>query len=263
MDITVGQLEERLLALFPASDAESWDRTGLLVGDPAVEVTGVLVCLDPTVQAVQRAVSQGCNVVLTHHPVFLDPPDHFAPLSPAYGESGSVVYEAIANGVALVNFHTALDVSLRAAHVLPDALGLTLTGILEVVRTDPDRGYGQVCSCPQGVTLERLASIAQERLGGRPRVWGALHASPKTVVTATGAAGGLAEACLAAGIDCLVCGEVKYHAALDAAHRGLSIIELGHDISEQQLCAVLLESLLLIGLEPHQAHLMNEVANWR
>jgi hypothetical protein len=37
----IGELEEKLLKLFPASAAESWDRTGMLVGDPDDEVAGV------------------------------------------------------------------------------------------------------------------------------------------------------------------------------------------------------------------------------
>ena len=32
--ISVGQLVRRLSAMFPPEDAEAWDRTGLLVGDP-------------------------------------------------------------------------------------------------------------------------------------------------------------------------------------------------------------------------------------
>ena len=44
MAITVGALERALLAEFPAADAESWDRTGMTVGDSSRLVTGV-ACL--------------------------------------------------------------------------------------------------------------------------------------------------------------------------------------------------------------------------
>ena len=39
--LSVGALEQALLAEFPAADAEEWDRTGLLVGDPAAPVRAV------------------------------------------------------------------------------------------------------------------------------------------------------------------------------------------------------------------------------
>ena len=41
--VSVGTLEQRLLSVFPAEDACTWDRTGLTVGNPGVEVTGVVV----------------------------------------------------------------------------------------------------------------------------------------------------------------------------------------------------------------------------
>jgi len=44
---------------------------------------------------------------------------------------------------------------------------------------------------------------------------------------------------MAAGADALVCGEVRYHDALDAAESGLAIIEVGHDVSEWPLVEVL------------------------
>ena len=77
--MVVGDLERELLRKMPASDACSWDRTGMLVGDPMDIVRGVAVALDPTIHAVEKAHAQGANVLLTHHPVFIDAPDAFMP----------------------------------------------------------------------------------------------------------------------------------------------------------------------------------------
>ena len=46
--LTVGALEAALLKEFPAEDAESWDRTGLTVGERSLPVTRVAVALDAT-----------------------------------------------------------------------------------------------------------------------------------------------------------------------------------------------------------------------
>ena len=69
--LTVGALEQALLASYPAEDAEEWDRTGITVGDPADLVRGVAVALDPTIEAVHAAAAAGANVLLTHHPAFI------------------------------------------------------------------------------------------------------------------------------------------------------------------------------------------------
>lgn len=120
--LTVGALEAALLAEVPASDAEGWDRTGMTVGDPARLVEGVAVALDPTVDAVREAASRGANVLLTHHPAYLEAPDAFGPASSVAANPGAGVWAAVEGGVALIALHTALDVSPRAARVLPGML---------------------------------------------------------------------------------------------------------------------------------------------
>ena len=72
--LSIGELELALLARWPQEDAFDWDNTGLLVGDPAQTVTGVAVALDPTGDSIEAAAKMGANVLLTHHPVFIEPP---------------------------------------------------------------------------------------------------------------------------------------------------------------------------------------------
>lgn len=67
--MNVGELEERLLRLFPRTDAENWDHVGLSVGDPDAPVARVVVALDASEENVREAAELGANVLLTHHPV--------------------------------------------------------------------------------------------------------------------------------------------------------------------------------------------------
>ena len=189
--LTVGQLERALLARFPASDAEEWDRTGMLVGDAAAPVTGVAVALDPTVDAICQTAERGANVLVTHHPLFLDPPTSIAPPAQRGNAVGARVWEAVARGVSVLSFHTALDVSLAGSAVLPRLLGLEPTGVLEVVRRDPDRGYGRIGAPADAatVTLGRLAERCRAALAHPPRVWGPEDAPLSRIAVCTGAAG--------------------------------------------------------------------------
>ena len=145
--LTVGALEAALLAEVPASDAEGWDRTGMTVGDPARLVEGVAVALDPTVDAEREAASRGANVLLTHHPAYLEAPDAFGPASSGAANPGAGVWAAVEGGVALIALHTALDVSPRAARVLPGMLKLAFKGqVLVPVAGSRRKGYGQLCT---------------------------------------------------------------------------------------------------------------------
>lgn len=274
-ELTIGSLEEALLRTFPARYAAEWDRTGLLVGERGLPVRKVAVALDPTVAAIEEAAAVGANVLLTHHPAFLDPPTEFSPEPSAALSSGACVWAAIRDRVALMNFHTALDVSPRGQRVLPQMLGLRpLDAVVEpagetAAKANPAIGYGTLCAVPKTDdaprTVGRLAARCTAMFGRAPRVWGEFDAPIETVVTAGGAAGHLGHAALGLRdrkVDCLVTGEVRYHAALELAAAGMAVIELGHDVSELPLTAVLAEAAAHAGVPDTAIFMMDQRHNW-
>lgn len=265
--MTIGALEKALLKEFPAEDAETWDRTGLLVGERSLPVARVAVALDATSAAVAEAAEAGANVLLTHHPAYLDAPDAFAPEPSALQSPGAVVWAAIRNQVALMDFHTTLDVSPAAARVLPGMLSLKFTGkFAEPLEGNRRKGYGQVCEVPENggepETLGRLAARCTAVFGRAPRVWGSPDAPVRRVVTATGSASSLAKALIACEADAVICGEMKYHTALELAAAGVAVIELGHDVSELPLVAVLVEGLSRAGVPDEAITIVNQGENW-
>lgn len=110
----------------PFSWAEPWDNVGLIAGDPTSHVSGVLVSLDPTPDALDHAKALGASVLLTHHPAFLD---RIEPR--ATGGMPGVGFGAIASGIALIAAHTNLDRCPAGADALPDVLGLRVLEPLE------------------------------------------------------------------------------------------------------------------------------------
>ena len=117
---TVREVAAAVARAFPLAWAEPWDNVGLLAGDPAAPVTGVLVSLDPTLDAVERAVGLGANVLATHHPAFLTPPARLVMGTPIE----RLLAAALASGVALIAAHTNLDRAPAGATALPALLGL-------------------------------------------------------------------------------------------------------------------------------------------
>lgn len=263
--LTVGELELALLTQFPRADAEEWDRMGLLVGDPAVLVTGVAVALDVTREAVCATERAGANVLLTHHPAFIDPPSAFSPSYEAATPSGVNVYEAASRGIALMNFHTALDASEAVAHLLPGMLSVDFERVLAPKEPGSPKGYGSLCkvrSSDKPFRLSHMAARCTSVFGRMPRVWGDMSVLLDRIAIANGSAGETVHAALAAHADCLVCGEMKYHATLDAVQQGLAIIELGHDVSELPLCAVLAQAAIDAGIPSEVVCMLDQSANW-
>ncbi|GAB3894848.1 Nif3-like dinuclear metal center hexameric protein [Spirosoma agri] len=101
----IRQLTAYLEAFAPLAYQESYDNSGLLVGDPGTAITGVLVTLDTTEAVIDEAVAKGCNVVVAHHPII------FKGLKKLNGKTyvERTVIKAIKNDVAIYAAHTNLD----------------------------------------------------------------------------------------------------------------------------------------------------------
>ena len=263
--LSIGELEFALLTRFPREDAEEWDRMGIIVGDPAAPVAGVALALDPTREAIETAHAAGANVLLTHHPVFLDPP---AVISPSYelaSTPGVAVYTAISKGVALMNFHTALDASVAATRLFPEMLNFDFERLVEPLAGNDAKGYGALCTVRASdgtFKLEHLAARCTSVFGRVPRVWGDRDTVVKRVVVANGSAGNVIGSCLKHHVDCLICGEIRYHAALEASQAGLCIVELGHDASELPLVALLAQAVREAGVPQDGITIIDQSANW-
>jgi putative NIF3 family GTP cyclohydrolase 1 type 2 len=66
----IAEIIKEIEKVAPRAWQESWDNSGLQVGSALQECTGVLIAVDATPGAVDEAVSLGCNLIVTHHPLF-------------------------------------------------------------------------------------------------------------------------------------------------------------------------------------------------
>lgn len=103
--MTVGNLVQWLEERAPLRYQESYDNSGLLVGDVNASITGILCCLDADEEVLKEAVSRGCNVVVSHHPLI------FKGLKRLTGrtETERAVAFAVRNDVAIYAGHTNWD----------------------------------------------------------------------------------------------------------------------------------------------------------
>ena len=68
---TVRDILDLLEGIAPLETQEEWDNAGLLAGDPAAQVTRVLVALDLTLEVVEEAERLG--VAMAIEPVYWSP----------------------------------------------------------------------------------------------------------------------------------------------------------------------------------------------
>ncbi|HET8829462.1 MAG TPA: Nif3-like dinuclear metal center hexameric protein [Pelobium sp.] len=101
----IKDLTNYLESIAPSNYQESYDNSGLIVGDYNKTINKALVSLDCTEAVVDEAIATGCDIVISHHPIV------FKGLKKFNGSNyvERVVMKAIANNIALYAIHTNLD----------------------------------------------------------------------------------------------------------------------------------------------------------
>lgn len=101
----ISEITSYLETIAPPSLQESYDNSGLLIGDPRKEVEKVLVCLDVTEEVIEEAAEKGCGLVIAHHPLI------FSGLKRLTGKNyvERTVISAIRKNIAVYAIHTNLD----------------------------------------------------------------------------------------------------------------------------------------------------------
>ena len=117
----------------PMSYQESYDNSGLIVGDYSQEVSGVVICLDVIESVVEEAIQLGANMIIAHHPIV------FKGLKRFNGNNyvERTVMLAIKNDIAIYAAHTNID-SVRGgvSEKICDLIGLKNKKILSPVSED-------------------------------------------------------------------------------------------------------------------------------
>jgi dinuclear metal center YbgI/SA1388 family protein len=103
--ITIREITSYLESVAPRAYQESYDNSGLLTGDAAWEVKGILVSLDCTEMVVEEAMEKNCNLIVAHHPII------FKGLKKLTGSNyvERTIIKAIQNNIAIYAIHTNLD----------------------------------------------------------------------------------------------------------------------------------------------------------
>jgi len=93
----------------PPEFQESYDNSGLQVGDPVWDISSALITLDVTDEVLDEAIAGRCDLIISHHPLI------FGPLKSLTGKSitEKLVIKALSHNVAIYSAHTNLDVIER------------------------------------------------------------------------------------------------------------------------------------------------------
>lgn len=220
--MTIRELYNALDEMFPRSLSCSWDNDGLMVcSDPDKEIKRVLLALDASNEAIAYAIKEGCQVLLTHHPMLFRPMRNVTPDF----LSGDRTLAAIKADLAVMSFHTRLDAGQGGVNdALCETLGLTAAGSFGDSEAP---GLGRIAHLDKEMSLADFAAWVKEALGCSMVQYSGNR--PVKIVAMVGGGGGdFIYPAKDAGADTYITGDTGYNVTLDAADDGINIIQAGH-----------------------------------
>jgi dinuclear metal center YbgI/SA1388 family protein len=118
-------------SMIPLSFQEDYDNSGLQVGDPEKEVESAILTLDVTEYVVDEAIENGCDLIISHHPVI------FTGIKRLTGKTFTekIILKAVQNSIAIYSAHTNLDaISTGVSRKMAEKLNLQSVRVLDPLK---------------------------------------------------------------------------------------------------------------------------------
>lgn len=229
----IRELIDKLEEKYPFSLQESWDNSGLQVGNPEDELKNVLISLDLEEEGIKKAIGNDCNLIITHHPYFFSG----AKVIDFRNNFYKRLQMAIKNDITIYAFHTNLDIADGGLNDnLCDILGIKGTKVLE---KDKDLGLGRFGTIIRQNATDYIGEIKTKLKAEGLVVYGDIDKEIQKVAVCGGAGAGLIEDAISNECDLIVTGDVKYHDGMDLANEGIIIVDAGHFASENHVIFML------------------------
>ena len=212
----------------PLSYQESWDNSGLQVGDRNAEIHAALLTVDVTESIVDEAIEKHCDLIISHHPLL------FRGLKQLTGSTPQerCVEKAIRHNIAIYSSHTSMDAYLHGVSgKIAEKLGITDYRILCPSATDSKVGLGVIGNLKVPMKSDVFIHLVQQTFDCSLRYIAPSKAEVKTIAICGGAGAEFIPSAIAQGADMYITADVKYH-EMQSACGQIGIIDLDHWTSE-------------------------------
>ena len=245
MTYTFSQITSYLESIAPLHFQESYDNSGLLVGNPNTEVTGILVSLDTIESVIEEAKAKNCNLIVAHHPII------FRGLKSLTGKNyiERTIIKAIQEGIGIYAIHTNLDNIQDGVNAkISEKIGLTNTKILSPKNNifhkdsndEPQKvGSGMIVELSEAISVDAFLAKLKSKMNlpliKHTKLESFLNNKTdkkiKKIALCGGAGSFLLNEAIKQKADFFITGDYKYHEFFDAEDK-IIICDIGHYESE-------------------------------
>ena len=229
----IKQITDVIERFAPLGWQESYDNAGLIVGRPDDEVHKALLAVDVTEEVLDEAEAEGCDIVLTHHPIVFHALKRFNSADPVQ----RCVERAIRSRIALYACHTNLDSAPGGmSWRLAEMLGVGKLEVLQPSEAGEGVGFGVVGELPESADTLEFMRFIQRRLEVKTiRHSDIVTSAVRRVAVCTGAGASLIGDARRAGADIYITADLKYNDFM-TPDKALTVADIGH--FESEYCAI-------------------------
>jgi dinuclear metal center YbgI/SA1388 family protein len=224
---TVNELAEIIELRYPKSLAVEWDVVGFVTNNSKIEVNNILLTIDVTKDVVSEAIANSVDLIISHHPLILDPEE----ISDIQTKRIQLKKSLEENNIALYVAHTNADIAQGGVN---DSLAKVLG--LQNVESFGVEKMGRKGNIPTQITLREFVNLLKDKL---PRVKSSIQVSGKLdskiskVALCGGSGSSLLEEVRKQDVDVFVTADLKHHAVSDNENmNGPALISVSHWASE-------------------------------
>lgn len=229
--MSVEDIYRILDGISPFSLQESWDNSGLLVGDWKHDIKYIVLSIDIDEELLESLEED--SLVITHHPII------FGGLKQLQFNQypAKLLQKMLQKNISNIAMHTNFDQTHLNAYVATQVLGYAIS--------EKEGFVAYLDLGDEGVDFDVFARDIAKKFGLEQIKCIKNHEKIKRVALTTGSGASLMKTIKA---DCFLTGDIKYHDAMEAKTVGLSMIDIGHFESERYFGEILAKDLVNLGL---------------
>lgn len=220
---TVKDLYTYFNSKIPQDFSCSWDNDGpMVIASEDKEVKRVLFTLDVTDKAIDYAIANNVDLIISHHPLI------FSGMKNISGANSTQkrVLKLIKNDISTFSFHTRLD---KLDGGVNDQL-VKMLGLKNIEKYGEDQ-MGRVGTLPKKLSNSAFIKLVKEKISENVSYLFVKDGIKKVAVLGGGGKDYISAAA-SVGADVFLTGELNYHTLIEAEDFGVGLIEVGHFESE-------------------------------
>lgn len=227
--IKIKDIFDFLCELAPLDTQADFDNAGFMMGHAENEVRRVLLALDVTDEVADEAITEGAELIISHHPLIWKPLKSISSSEPVQNR----ILKLAENKIAVISMHTNLDAAKGGVNDV----------LMSLFEISPDDticdGCGRIGSFENEISLERFLELCRDKLKGNGLRYYDSGRPVRRLAVLGGSGGSCIREAYEKGCDSYLTADIGYHQFMEAAELGINVIDGDHFCTENPMIPVL------------------------